>query len=111
MAEGELYPARDVMALAALWSSALYVMLPEAKSRYAVYTFVAFLPWIERMAAADWTRSTRIAYGTAMGGVVVLVVGLLPDTPLAWGVGSVGALALWAGNMGHVMSEASSRTT
>jgi hypothetical protein len=38
------FDPHDLMMMAALWSSTLYMMLPETKARYAVYAFLGFLP-------------------------------------------------------------------
>jgi hypothetical protein len=91
---------RDLMLMAALWSSTLYLMLPETKARYAVYTFLAFLPLLE--AAAD--RGTRPAWSwisqrARIAAYLVLLLVLLPGLLKAYGVGFLGALLLWAGNV------------
>jgi hypothetical protein len=99
-ARAPAFGPRDLMLMAALWSSTLYVMLPEIKARYAVYTFLAFLPLLE--AAAD--RGTRSAWSWVSGpariaAYVVLLLVLLPGLLKAYGVGFLGALLLWTGNV------------
>jgi hypothetical protein len=92
--------AHDVMMMAALWSSALYLMLPETKARYAVYAFLAFLPLLEAASvqAAHSTAPARILRRAQMAVYVVLLLVFLPESVRAYGVGVIGPLMLWAGN-------------
>ena len=92
--------AHDVTMMAALWSSALYLMLPETKARYAVYAFLGFLPLLEAASvqAAHSTTSARILLRAQIAAYVVLLLVLLPESVKAYGVGVIGPLTLWAGN-------------
>jgi hypothetical protein len=89
---------RDLLTMAALWSSTLYVLLPEAKARYAVYAFLGFLPLLweaagrRQGAARTWAK---------IAALIVLILVLLPDGVQAWGVGYFGALWLWLENIRH----------
>jgi hypothetical protein len=102
--------AHDAMLVAALWCSTLYVMLPETKARYAIYTFIAFLPWIE-IAAARHDQGTlieRIALQASIVLCLVLVMVVVPGRVEPYGIGVVGSLGLWLGNVG-LMAWAGSR--
>jgi hypothetical protein len=106
-------PAHQLLTAAGLWASALYVMLPETKSRYAVYAFLAFLPLLEiSNPFGESTRARQLAWPVLLGGCVMLVAGILPDFLQIWGVSFVGSLFLWIGNVGliGVMSFARGRS-
>lgn len=85
----------------ALWSATLYAVLPETKARYAVYTFLAFIPmvdWTFRAvspgAPGDWIRR-----GLLTGGCLAAVLQALPQAIIVLGLGYLGSLALWAWNL------------
>lgn len=80
----------------ALFCAALYVILPGAKSRYAIYTFPAFWPLLCCAWAAR--RLNKPAFLAWSGFVILdclLLVQLMPASAKIWGAGWLGALALW----------------
>ena len=85
--------------VSALWSATLYLILPETKARYAVYTFVAFLPLLERVVNEDETGNVRLRVFAEIAFCVVLIGGLMPDPPKVYGAGFFGALLLWLENL------------
>lgn len=89
------------LAASALWCAALYLVLPETKSRYAVYTFVAFLPWMESTARGS-TAPDRLRGALAIAATAILTIVFLPETAQAWGAGFLGPLALWIWNVSNV---------
>lgn len=91
----------SVLAVFAAWVSAMYLIMPETKSRYAVYTFLAFLPWLNDAArAATFRAQWQHAAGMAL--TIALVAGALPQTLQVWGAGFTGALALWLRALGSL---------
>lgn len=96
----------DVVTMAALWSSTLYMMLPETKSRYAVYAFLGFLPLLQ--AALDRSaRQARIWRWTEIAVCTVLILVLLPGSVQVYGVGLLGPLVLWLENINYTARDAS----
>ena len=89
----------DVLMMSALWSAALYLILPETKARYAVYTFIAFLPLLETAVNASEPANVRRRVCAEIALCVILIGGLMPDLPKVYGVGLVGALLLWLENL------------
>jgi len=83
--------------LLALWCAALYVMLPNAKGRYAIYAFPAFLPALAVAHAAF--RSGNNAKGKSALAVTliaaILLLQLVPDSILYYGIGLIGPFVLW----------------
>jgi len=83
--------------LMALWCAALYVILPNAKGRYAIYAFPAFLPVLAAAHAAF--RAGRILEGRKAAAVAIvsaiLLLQLVPDPVLYYGIGIIGPLLLW----------------
>ena len=87
--------------LLALWCAALYVILPGAKSRYAIYAFPAFWPllccaWAARRldrkpAFWAWSLVAVICY--------LALVQLVPSSFRIYGIGWLGALLLWGINL------------
>jgi hypothetical protein len=91
--------AHDLLMTFALWSCTLYLMLPETKARYAVYTVVGFLPLLE-IATNDQERSTaRVRAVAEIVLCVILIGGLVPEPAKVYGVGFIGALVLWLRNL------------
>jgi len=88
--------------VAALWVAVLYNVVPETKSRYAVYTFIAFLPWIARAADPSMPFNRRAWFGGVVVASTICALVLLPDVLQAWGVGFIGPFVLWAGNVRFV---------
>lgn len=84
----------SVLAVFAAWVSAMYLIMPETKSRYAVYTFLAFLPWLNDAARAATFRAQRQhAAGIAL--TIALAAGVLALWLRA--LGSLCQLSLAAG--------------
>jgi len=89
----------DVLTMAAVWSCTLYLMLPETKARYAVYTFLGFIPLIERAIDEDGRSSGR---GYRIAEIVLcamLIVGIVPEPVKTYGLGLAGAVGLWLANL------------
>jgi hypothetical protein len=82
--------------MAALWAATLYHLLPEAKARYAVHTFPAFVPVIA--AGADALAAGRLRRVAAVMGLAVLcgfcVMGY-PHALRPFGWGLLGSVLLW----------------
>lgn len=94
-------PVYSTLLATALWSTTLYVILPETKARYAVYTFIGFLPLI---GAAVHARERGDRLGSVSVSIVIIfclvVIGqLIPSSIRAYGVGLLGALVLWFENV------------
>jgi hypothetical protein len=81
----------------ALWCAALYMVLPGQKGRYAIYVLPAIL--VMFAAAHRAFANGLISQGkriTALAVVAcVLLVQLVPDELLRYGVGYVGTIILW----------------
>ncbi len=90
---------RDWLFSLALWSATLFLILPGAKARYAVYAFPAFVPLL-LCALALWQTNARGKwnYTIFLAVTMVLVMSLVPDVARVWGAGFWGALALWLEN-------------
>jgi glycosyl transferase family 87 len=99
---------RDVLTMSALWSCTLYLMLPETKARYAVYTFIAFLPLLEVAVNENEQAAVRLRAFVEIAFCAILIGGLLPDPPKVYGIGLIGAVVLWLRNLGLVRVEAGS---
>jgi hypothetical protein len=91
----------DILTMMALWSSALYLMLPETRSRYAVYTCLAFIPLLE-LAGLGTSRRAKVARAAGIAACVILILGLVPASLRVYGVGFIGSLLLWLSNVGLV---------
>jgi hypothetical protein len=81
----------------ALWCAALYMILPGAKGRYAIYALPAILAMFAEAhryhAAGRQSESKRIAVLAAIA--CALLVQLVPDYFLQFGVGYLGTLILY----------------
>jgi uncharacterized membrane protein len=92
---------QDLVTIAALWSSTLYLLLPETKARYAVYALLGFVPLLQQ--ATDHgplvPASARTRRWTEIVIIAALILVLLPVPVQAIGVGVVGALWLWVENL------------
>lgn len=88
--------------MAALWSATLYLLLPGTKSRYAVYTFLAFLPLLAAASASrlNARRLAAAAWCALIAGCLTLILLLIPEILRAYGAGFLGAVALWTANIG-----------
>ena len=93
-AKAGLPSAECIIVVFASWISAMYLAMPETKSRYAVYTFIAFLPWLADAARAP-TDKARWRHAAGIAATIALVTGALPHSAKVWGIGFLGALALW----------------
>ncbi|HVH29559.1 MAG TPA: glycosyltransferase family 87 protein [Vicinamibacterales bacterium] len=93
----------DLLTMAGLWSSTLYLMLPETKARYAVYAFLGFLPLLKRAATigGEATRAARARPWVEVAVLIVLILVTLPASVQVYGVGFLGAALLWAANIRH----------
>ena len=91
----------NLLMMAALWSSTLYIMLPETRARYAVYTFLAFIPLLTTALAAKKTGDILgyAARCTVITVCLFLVFTFLPDLLCQFGLGFLGALILWIENI------------
>jgi hypothetical protein len=81
----------------ALWCAALYMVLPGQKGRYAIYALPAVM--VMFAAAHRALANGLISQGkriTALAVVAcVLLVQLVPDELLRYGVGYLGTIILW----------------
>jgi len=99
-------PLYKAMCMAALWSAALYLILPETRSRYAVYTFLAFLPPLGAAVGAGM-RANRLAYMTHCALIMfclMLMLQFMPRPLRIYGPGFIGVLILWLFNVSHILS-------
>ena len=90
--------ATSLLVTAALWSSALYVALPETRARYAVYAFLGFVPFALYVIQSTSPRQ-RTLRAACFAAVLLLVMGLIPKPLEVAGVGFLGVAALWAFNV------------
>lgn len=89
----------ELVPVTALWVATLYNVVPETKARYAVYTFIAFLPWLARAVDPVRSRAQRaVTIGVIVGAAICALV-FLPEVAQAWGVGFAGPIVLWIGNV------------
>jgi glycosyl transferase family 87 len=92
----------DLLTMGGLWSSTLYLMLPETKARYAVYAFLAFLPILKRATSGgETTRAAGARPWLEVAVLVVLILVTLPASIQVYGIGFVGAALLWVANIRH----------
>jgi hypothetical protein len=93
----------DLLTMAGLWSSTLYLMLPETKARYAVYAFLGFLPILKRAATSsrEATRAARAGPWIEVAALIILILVTLPGAVQVYGVGFLGAALLWVANVRH----------
>jgi hypothetical protein len=87
--------AWNAVLLAAVWSSTLYLVLPETRARYAVYAFLGFVPlvlFVVQMPRGPKRNAWSIGFVVAF----LLVSGLVPKQAEVLGVGLLGVVALWA---------------
>ena len=85
------------LVLMALWCAALYMILPGAKGRYAIYALPALAVMIA--SAKRELGAGRIADSRRIAALAVLCTALLlqivPDATLNYGVGFIGQIILW----------------
>ena len=103
--KGNARPQFATFLLLALWCAALYLLLPETKSRYCVYLFPAFLPLLAAVAAAGIRGSRRRYAGLCALCFLctALAVQLMPDAARATGLSLFAPLVLW----GHCLARMS----
>lgn len=88
-------PHWTALVMLALWSVTLYLLLPETKARYAVYTFPAWLPLLAM------TGARRRRRGPYLGRCVLIALGLaallelLPDELRLYGTACVVTVVMW----------------
>jgi len=94
--------------MAALWCSTLYLLLPGAKSRYAVYVFLGFLPLLAAIVAArrqfEYSRSVALGVFTIV--CVLFVSSSVPELWRAYNAGFFGAAMLWCANLSGLHCQA-----
>ena len=96
---GKLSPLWGQAMLLALMCAALYVVLPGAKTRYAIYAFPAFWPLFCCVLAAKKLGRTRACWAWSGFAAACLVLLAFTPSPLRlWGAGWLGAFALWIAN-------------
>jgi hypothetical protein len=83
--------------LMALWCAALYMVLPGQKGRYAIYALPAVLAMFAAAHRAFSLRSVIEGRRITTLSVVacILLVQLVPDELLQFGVGYIGTIILW----------------
>lgn len=82
----------EVLQLAAVWSSTLYLVLPETRARYAVMAFLGFV--------SLWTWAGKSPVRLLVFAVtLLLVMGAMPKQWEVFGVGLLGSLALWLASL------------
>lgn len=83
--------------LMALWCAALYMILPGAKGRYAIYALPAILAMFaaahRQYANVDAKEGFKLAALSVAS--CALLIQLFPDYLLQFGVGFIGTLILW----------------
>jgi hypothetical protein len=94
-------PLWDKVILMALFSATLYLLLPGAKSRYAIYELFAFVPLICRAFVCRRLGKKTLAklWWAATAVLLLLVTVFIPATLRAFGLGFFGATGLWALNI------------
>ena len=102
LSEGAAITGTEIVGFTALWVATLYNVVPETKARYAVYTFIAFLPWLARAIDPALPRGRRAAIAAFIVFAAICALVLLPDEAQAWGIGFVGPFVLWIGNVRFV---------
>ena len=84
----------------ALLCAALYVILPGAKTRYAIYAFPAFWPLLCCAFAAARLHRKRVSWAWSAAIIVgCVLIGSTPAPLRLWGIGWLGALGLWIFNL------------
>ena len=96
---GRLAPLWGQAMLMALMCAALYVILPGAKTRYAIYAFPAFWPLLVCAFASQRLNRKRALWAwSALSLVCLMLIAFTPAPLRLWGWGWLGALALWMSN-------------
>ena len=96
---GKLSPLWGQAMLLALVCAALYLVLPGAKTRYAIYAFPAFWPLLCCALAARKLNKTRAFWAwNALALTCLTLLAFTPSPLRLWGAGWLGALALWIAN-------------
>jgi hypothetical protein len=100
------YCWRDLLAMGALWSATLYMLLPETKARYGVYAFLGFLPLLTAAVRGPRDGRKKALLAVEIVALIVLILVLLPGSLQVWGIGIVGALLLWTESLRYVSTGA-----
>jgi hypothetical protein len=90
-------PAGSSFMLMALWSAALYVILPGAKGRYAIYALPAIIVLIAQ-AHENWSQGlSKKAKKMVLLilAISILLLQIVPDYSLQFGIGLAGSVLLW----------------
>ncbi|RYG55188.1 DUF2029 domain-containing protein, partial [bacterium] len=97
----EKTPLWGTFLLMALGCACLYVLLPGTKSRYAIYTFLAFVPLIIQAIAAQKLRLQKDfwLWSTAVVLLTLLCMQFVPQAFRVYGICFMGHLALWVLNV------------
>lgn len=91
---------RAALILTALWAATLYLILPETKARYAVYTAPAYLPILAAAASAARRRAyLRLAAWLALTVTSLVTLIALPAVLLRLGLGLTGPVILFVANL------------
>jgi hypothetical protein len=91
--------AHDILTMSAVWACTLYLILPETKARYAVYTFLGFLPLLELAVGRPPGDRIRLLSIAAIVLCASLILGLVPEAARVYGTGFLGAFVLWIANL------------
>ncbi len=94
-------PLWGTILLMSLMCATLYLILPGAKSRYAIYTFLSFVPLVLQCFAAK-RLNRKSAYKVWCAVIVVgllLTITFMPSSLRLYGVGLLGPLILWVINI------------
>ncbi|MDQ2986845.1 MAG: DUF2029 domain-containing protein [Armatimonadota bacterium] len=97
--------------LLSLWCATLYVILPGAKARYAIYVLPAFLLMIAGAHRA-WSQGRIIESRKVVALVVVcaiLLLQILPTFALEMGLGLIGPFVLWCYAMNWLAADSLAR--
>ena len=94
-------PLWDTVVLMSLFSAALYLILPGAKSRYAIYELFAFIPLVCRafVCGRMGKKTQERIWLTTAAVLLLLVATFLPAAPRAFGLGFCGIAGLWTINI------------
>lgn len=84
------------LVLVALWTAALYFVLPGMKARYAVYLVPAFTVLIAQAhLRLSENRAAGIRYSVVVAACVVLVMQTVPSVLMRIGIGFFGPALIW----------------
>lgn len=90
-----LQPRWTALMMMALWTAALFLLMPETKARYAVYLFPAWLPLLAMTAAARHRRWHYAGCCVLLALGLASVMQLVPDAMRLYGLSCFASLAIW----------------